>query len=319
MAHRAHGAPAGLTGRLLHQSLRQDPSVTSSRTTGQPPADGTDVAIVVISRNRRADVLATLPRHEAPVVLVDNGSTDGTVEAVREAHPQVSVLAVGRNEGARARTLGAAHAGTPFVAFADDDSWWAPGDLARAVKIMQAHPRLALLNARILVGPQERLDTVCDVMAASPLGTAPDLPGPSLLGFVACATLVRTAAFQAVGGFDTIIRFPGEEERLALDLATTGWGLAYVDEITVHHHPSPRRDSPHRRQAGIWRSRLLTAVMRLPAAHVARVTVEAARSGRSGREGLLRAVPDAPAALRHRRPIPPRVRADLRRLAGDAG
>lgn len=77
------------------------------------------------------------------------------------------------NEGARARTLGAAHAGTPFVAFAEDDSWWAPGDLARAVKIMQAHPRLALLNARILVGPEERLDTVCDVMAASPLATAP--------------------------------------------------------------------------------------------------------------------------------------------------
>jgi GT2 family glycosyltransferase len=292
--------------------------VTFPRTTGRPPTDGTDVTIVVISRNRRADVLATLPRHEAPVVLVDNGSTDGTVEAVREAHPEVSVLALERNAGARARTLGAAHAGTPFVAFADDDSWWAPGDLARAVQIMQAYPRLALLNARILVGAEERLDTLCDVMAASPLGTAPDLPGPSLLGFVACAALVRTAAFEAVGGFDSVIRFPGEEERLALDLAAAGWGLAYVDEVTVHHHPSPRRDAGRRRQAGIWRSRLLTALMRLPATDVARVTARAARSGRSGWEGLLRAVPDAPAALLHRRSIPPQVRADRRRLASDA-
>ena len=81
-----------------------------------------DVTVVVASRNRRADLLATLPRHEAPVILVDNGSTDGTVDAVRAAHPQVTVLPLERNEGAAARTRGVASAGTEFVAFADDDS-----------------------------------------------------------------------------------------------------------------------------------------------------------------------------------------------------
>jgi GT2 family glycosyltransferase len=274
-----------------------------------------DVTVVVASRNRRDDLLASLPRHEAPVVLVDNGSTDGTVAAVREAHPDVTVLPLERNVGARARTLGAARAGTPFVAFADDDSWWAPGDLARAVAVLRAHPRLALLNARILVGPEERLDPVCTEMAASPLGTAPDLPGPSLLGFVACAAMVRTEAFQAVGGFDAVVRFPGEEERLALDLAADGWGLAYVDEVTVHHHPSVHRSSPVHRQIALWRSRVLTAVMRHHAADLPATVGTAVRSGRPGLEGLLRAVPDLPAALRHRRPVPPQVRDDLRRLA----
>jgi GT2 family glycosyltransferase len=241
------------------------------------------------------------------------------VEAVRKAHPEVTLLALDRNEGARARTLGAARAGTPFVAFADDDSWWAPGDLARAVAIMRVHPRLALLNARILVGHEERLDPVSEEMADSPLGTAPDLPGPSLLGFVACAALVRREAFEAVGGFDPVVRFPGEEERLALDLATAGWAMAYVDEVTIHHHPSPRRDAPARRQAAIWRSRLLTAVMRLPVAEVTGVVAGAVRSGRPGLTGLARALPDVPAALRRRRIVPPRVRTDLRLLAGTPG
>ncbi|HEY0507266.1 MAG TPA: glycosyltransferase [Blastococcus sp.] len=282
------------------------------------PADTTssDVTVVVASRNRRADLLATLPRHEAPVVLVDNASTDGTVEAVRAAHPEVTLLSLDRNHGAYGRTLGVARAGTGFVAFADDDSWWAPGALARAVEIMRAHPRLAVLNARILVGPEERLDPVCREMADSPLGTAEDLPGPSLLGFVACGALVRTAAFEAVGGFDPVVRFPGEEERLALDLAAAGWGLAYVDAVTVHHHPSVRRDAPGRRRAGIWRSRLLTAVMRLPTEEVARLLLTAVRDGRPGREGLLRGLPDLPAALRRRRPVPPGVLADLSVLAG---
>jgi GT2 family glycosyltransferase len=289
--------------------------VTSSRGHGVVG----DVTVVVASRNRRDDLLASLPRHEAPVVLVDNASTDGTVQAIRQAHPQVTVLGLDRNQGAGARTVGVRHAGTEFVAFADDDSWWAPGDLARAVGIMRAHPRLALLNARILVGPEERLDPLCAHMAASPLGTEADLPGPSLLGFVACAALVRTAAFDEVGGFDPVVRFPGEEERVALDLAAAGWGLAYVDAVTVHHHPSARRHSSGRRRAAVWRSRVLTAVMRMPAPTVLATARDAVLDGPRGWEGLLRAVPDLPAALRRRRPIPERVRADLRRLAHGGG
>ena len=274
-----------------------------------------DLTVVVASRNRRTDLLATLPRHEAPVILVDNGSTDGTVTAVRAAHPQVTVLPLERNEGAAGRTRGVVSAGTEFVAFADDDSWWAPGDLARAVRIMRAHPRLAVLNARILVGPEERLDPVCREMADSPLGTPPDLPGPALLGFVACAAVVRTEAFAAVGGFDPVVRFPGEEERVALDLAAAGWGLAYVDEVTVHHHPSPNRHAPGRRKAAVWRSKVLTGLMRFPARDLPPLFRDVVRAGPRAVEGLLRALPDVPAALRQRHPIPASVRADLRRLA----
>jgi GT2 family glycosyltransferase len=287
------------------------------RSAAPTPETPSDVTVVVVSRNRRDDLLASLPRHEAPVVLVDNASTDDTVAAVRAALPEVTVLTLDRNIGARARTVGAAQAGTPFVAFADDDSWWAPGDLARAVAIMRAHPRLALLNARILVGAEERLDPVCAEMAASPLGTPEHLPGPSLLGFVACAALVRTAAFAEVGGFDSVVRFPGEEERVALDLATAGWGLAYVDGVTVHHHPSPRRDAPGPRRAAVWRSRLLTALMRLPWPEVVRQLGTAVRTPR-GVQGLARALPDVPAALRRRRPIPQQVRSGLRVLAEGA-
>src|SRR3954470_9165141 len=250
--------------------------------------------------NRRAELLSTLSRHEAPVVLVDNGSTDGTVEAVRTAHPGATVIPLERNEGAAARTRGVEAAGTEFVAFADDDSWWAPGDLARAGKIMRAHPRLAVLNARILVGPEERLDPVCADMAGSALGTPEDLPGPALLGFVACAAMVRAEAFAAVGGFDPVVRFPGEEERLALDLAAAGWGMAYVDSVVVHHHPSPRRHAPEQRRTAIWRSRVLTALMRQPAPEVARVVGRALRTGAPERRGLLHALPDVPAALRRR-------------------
>jgi GT2 family glycosyltransferase len=153
------------------------------------------------------------------------------------------------------------------------------------------------------------------VLAASPLGTPPHLPGPRLLGFIGCAAMVRLDAFLAVGGFDPVVRFPGEEERLSLDLAAAGWDIAYVDSLTVHHHPSARRHDRAARRAAISRSKVLTAVMRLPARDVARTVAAAARAGAPGRRGLWRALPDLPAALRRRRVVPASVLADLRLLA----
>jgi GT2 family glycosyltransferase len=111
------------------------------------------------------------------------------------------VVGLRRNRGGAARTVGARLVDSPYVAFSDDDSWWAPGALGQAAELLDRHPRLAVLAARVLVGPDRRRDPVCDEMAHSPLGRAADLPGPSVLGFIACGAVVRRSAFLEVGGF----------------------------------------------------------------------------------------------------------------------
>lgn len=273
-----------------------------------------DVTVVVATRNRRDELLDTLDRHDAPAVVVDNGSTDGTPDAVA-SRPGVRLVALNHNVGAYARTIGARLASTPYVAFADDDSWWAPGALERAVALMREHPRLAVLAAQMRVLPHDSLDPVCRLMAESPLPAAADLPGTPVLGFMACGAVVHRGAFLAVGGFDDVIRFPGEEERVALDLAAYGFGLAYVPEVIAYHRPSPHRDEPDRRRARIVRSRLLTACMRRPWPVVADAVAAAARSGRPGMRGMLAALPAIPAALRERAVVPDPVEEAARRLA----
>jgi len=275
------------------------------------------VTVVVMTRDRWADLRTSLPRHEAPVVLVDNGSSDGTPDLVRRHFPHIEVVELGRNLGSAARNIGVERARTPYVAFADDDSWWAPGTLTEAAKVLDAHPRLALLAAQVLVGEGERIDTICDLMADSPLGTSSDLPGPSVLGFLACAAVVRREPYLAAGGFDDVIFFMGEEERLALDLASAGWGLAYVDRVVAHHHPSRSRDSVER-QARAARNRLLTAVLRRPWPVVVRTVTEDLRSGPAGRKALRQVVPQLPRAVRRRRVVPPHVEAARRLLVEDA-
>ncbi|MGS2645105.1 glycosyltransferase [Streptosporangium sp. LJ11] len=262
------------------------------------------VTVVVATRDRRHDLERSLPHHECPVILLDNGSTDGTPAFVRRRFPHIQVVELGRNLGAPARNLGVWLARTPYVAFADDDSWWETGALERAAGVLDAHPRLAVLAARVLVGPEKHLDPICADMAESPLAAEPDLPGPVILGFLACGVVVRRKAYLAAGGFDDIIFFAGEEERLASDLATAGWGLAYVRDVIAHHHPSASRDS-RGRQALAVRNAVLNAVLRRPWPVVTRVVFTAARGGPAGWRGLGGALRRLPRALVCRRTLSP--------------
>ncbi|WP_245966554.1 glycosyltransferase family 2 protein [Sphaerisporangium album] len=274
------------------------------------PEPGRDarVTVVVATRDRLHGLARSLPHHDGRVIVVDNGSADGSPAMVRRRFPHVEVVELGENRGATARNLGVHLARTPYVAFADDDSWWAPGALGRAADLFDAHPRLGLLAARVLVGPEERPDPICARMARSPLPVEPGLPGRSVLGFLACGVVVRRDAFLASGGFDDVIFFLGEEERLAADMAAAGWGLCYVPGVVAHHHPSPPRD-PRARQALALRNAVLNAVLRRPWRVVARRAVAAARSGDAGRRGLAQAVRRIGPALACRRRLPPAVEA----------
>jgi GT2 family glycosyltransferase len=269
------------------------------------------VTTVVATRNRWPDLVMSLPRHGGPVVLVDNGSQDGTPDLVRKRFPHVRVIELGHNRGAVARNIGVQAARTPYVAFSDDDSWWAPTALERAAGHLDRHQRLAVVAASILVGAAARLDPVCHEMAESPLPTPPGLPGRAVLGFVACGTVVRREAYVAAGGFDEVVHFGGEEERLALDVASQGWALAYVDDVVAHHHPSPTRDGQAARQVLLERNRLLTALMRRPWPVVIRT---AARS-RPG--AVTAAVPRVSGAMGRRAVVPASVEQQLRLLEGD--
>ncbi|HEX6471263.1 MAG TPA: glycosyltransferase [Streptosporangiaceae bacterium] len=274
---------------------------------------GDAVTTVVATRDRAAELRRTLPRHRAPVIVVDNASSDDTAGVARAAGARL--IRLPGNLGAAARNVGVEAAATPYVAFADDDSWWEPGALDRAAAILDAHPRAAVLAARVLVGPANRLDPVSAGMARAPLGRPDDLPGPAILGFLACGVVVRRSAFLDVGGFSAALHFGGEEELLALDLAAAGWGLAYVPELLVHHHPSGLGRAAAARRRRMARNRLLTAWLRRPLPVLAR-TALASLASRDARGGAVDALLSLPALALARRPLPAEVEAARRRLDG---
>ncbi|WP_078962687.1 glycosyltransferase [Streptomyces sp. SCSIO 75703] len=303
-------------------------------THGPPPAPGrapapqgrpapAPVGVVIATRDRSASLARTLRRllalPERPeIVVADNASTDGTPALLARDFPQVRVVRLPSNRGALARTHGVRALDTPYVAFSDDDSWWAPGALGTAARLFAEHPRLGLLAARTLVGPGRDADPLNGRLAASPLGTAADLPGTQVLGFLACASVVRREAYLDAGGYHPLLFFGAEETLLAYDLAARGWGVTHCPDVVAHHHPDPAPRTG--RPARVRRNELLTAWLRRPLPHAlarTRALAADARRDRQARHALREALARLPAALRDRRPLPPHVERAARLLDGD--
>ncbi|MFF8973887.1 glycosyltransferase family 2 protein [Streptomyces sp. NPDC014995] len=284
------------------------------------------VTVAVITRDRRAGVLRTLDALTAlperpPVIVVDNGSDDATFAALCEHPAAARVLRPHGNTGAVGRNLAVRQATTPYVAFSDDDSWWAPGALRRAADLLDAYPRLGLVAARTLVGPEGAEDPLNAVLAASPLPHEPDLPGRPVLGFLGCACVVRRDAFLEAGGYHPLLFFGGEETLLAYDLAAAGWGVTYEPTLTAHHHPEPGgRDGRHHL---ILRNEVLTLWLRRPLGVAVRAGARLTAAAISGEPGARRALREVtarlPAALARRRPLPPSVERAARLLDRGGG
>lgn len=290
---------------------------------GSGPAEGSDTrfAVVIITCNRRTELLRTLdqlaavPEHPR-VIVADNASTDGTARAVRTAHPWVDVMVLDRNAGAAGRNIAVDAAEEDYIAFADDDTWWAPGSLARAADALDAHPAVASVTATIIVEPAGVEDPVVEDMRTSALPDDPALPGHPLLSILAGASMVRRSAFRQVGGFEPRFHIGGEEELLSADLVSAGWALRHLPEITVHHHASRARD-PHRRRASGLRNTLWFAWLRRPWPDALRRswrTVRSAPSDAVTLRGCVEAAAGLPWVLRWRRRVPAAVAADLRLL-----
>src|SRR3954454_18078448 len=299
--------------------MRDDPTAPDPHARGgtlQEVRPDPRVAVVVITHQRRDELLLAVDRllalpEQPHVVVVDNGSTDGTASAVRERFPQVELVASPENLGAVGRNVGVARVDTPYVAFCDDDTWWDPGALRTAPDVLAAPPRLAVVTARILVEPGGREDPIVPELRDSPVRGADWLPGPALGSFLAGASVLRRQAFDEVGGFCERLWLGGEEELMAGDLAAAGWELCYLPELTVHHQASKAR-SPHRRRRDGIRNTLWTTWLRRPLVPALRRTLHLLRTvprDRVTARGLLAAVRGLPWVLRERRALPPHAEA----------
>jgi GT2 family glycosyltransferase len=220
-------------------------------------------AVAVVSFNTRdllRDLLQTV-RSESPVevVVVDNGSTDGTAGMVREEFPEARLLVDPENPGygaAANRAIAATSA--PYVLLLNGDTRLMPGALAALADHLDRHPRTGLAGPRLVDAhghPQPScfpfLGTFRLALEKSPLGPwlarVPVLREHWLLlhgshdrartvpWVLGSALAIRREAFEAVGGFDPGFFLYAEEVDLCYRLWQAGWEVGFTPAATVVH------------------------------------------------------------------------------------
>ncbi len=162
------------------------------------------------------------------VVVVDDGSRDGTRAAAEAFGPPVRVL-TGENAGpSAARNRGAREARGTWIAFLDADDVWEPGYLAAAAAHLDAHPEAGVLCFGVRVLDEgERTAHVIHKKTPGPAYTTSGL----LEGDVGtiCTPLVARDVFLASGGFDETLR-ANEDCHLWLRLSRV---------TQIHQDPAP--------------------------------------------------------------------------------
>ena len=191
------------------------------------------------------------------ILLVDDASRDGTVEAVAARHPEVEVLRSAEPLGfTRAANLGLRRARGEILLLLNSDTEVAPDALERLLAAFARDPRLGAAGGLLHYpdgSPQwsgGRSPSVLWLFALASglpalLGRLPlyrravrsgvEAAGP--VDWVTGAALaVRRAALDEAGPFDEAFRFYGQDLDLCLRLREAGWTVAVLPEVRVLHH-----------------------------------------------------------------------------------
>ena len=197
-----------------------------------------------LERTRTA--LDALRRHADPgfpleIVVVDNGSRDGSREWLA-AQPDVTLVANATNEGApRARNQGLRHVHGERVCFMDNDVVVTPGWLARLARHMELDPFAACVGPvcdRAAHGQEVAFDPARETPDARAAAIAAADPGGFRLASLLSSflVLVRREALVAVGGFDERFSPWGfEDDDLTLRCVLAGWHNRVALDTFVRH------------------------------------------------------------------------------------
>lgn len=240
-----------------------------------------DLSVVIVTRNTRTftcdaiqSVLDSDDPFEKEIIIVDNGSSDGTGEEVLKRFPGVIYLWSEWNLGfARADNIGAEKASGDFILLLNSDARLKPDSLAKAVGWMRANPKCGVAGAQLLNPDGSRQNSIAnfpslatELLNKSLLrrlfpnrypGKEQQFASPTEVDTVIGAFfLVPRTVWNAIGGFDERYFFFFEETDFCLQARRRGYRVMHLPDVEVWHEQGKsagQRNTDARLE--YWRSR----------------------------------------------------------------
>ncbi len=196
--------------------------------------------------NRCLTAIAAQDFKDFEVIVIDNGSTDGSVDGLEVDWPDTRVIPLKENRGfAAANNLGAELAQGTWIALLNNDAFPSPGWLDALVSAAAKNPEFTFFASCLTMARQgEYLDGMGDVYHGSGMAwrrghgqlqrdqhTEPS----EVFGPCAAAALYPREIFIQTGGFDETFFCYHEDVDLAFRLRLQGHRCLYVPEALVEH------------------------------------------------------------------------------------
>lgn len=197
------------------------------------------MSVIIPAYNRESMIaravrsaLEQTPRPPAEVLVVDDGSSDGTAEAARAAGATVVVHERNQGEGA-ARNTGIANASQEWVGLLDSDDEWLPSLLSTLWPVRGEHTFVAGASLNVPAGADR--GHYAGVLARAPraIRTPAELIYPENY-IAASGSIVRREALLEAGGYRTELR-QGADMDVWIRLLEQGTGLAVPTPVTIYH------------------------------------------------------------------------------------
>lgn len=223
-----------------------------------------DVAVVVVAYNARpwlerclASVRETRPTLAVEVLVVDHGSTDGTLELLRERFPEVRVLERPNRGMGAGNNAGIRESRGRYVFLLNPDAWVVGDALERLVAFADEHPEAAVVGPRLrnpdgtlqrsVRGEPTLWRLATEYLFVRKLAPRSSLLNPLYVGgfdhervyeaewLSGPALLVRREAIDAVGLFDEAFFMFGEETDWLTRFRRAGWKVLFFPGAEVVH------------------------------------------------------------------------------------
>lgn len=190
------------------------------------------ISVVMLSWNRRNDVQVSLGHvfevdyPAVEVIVVDNHSTDGTVDMVKRNYPSATVVPLAENIGIAGWNKGFEIAKGEYILVLDDDSYPEKNAISIGITRMMREPQCGILALQVYNMHRQCLQTFALVHGKNTT-------------FIGCGAIFRADVVRKAGMFEELLFLYMHEDEFAMRVIDAGFTVLYEPGGVVQHISSP--------------------------------------------------------------------------------